>query len=92
VRIVVHDLVLAAERDGEIVVHGLVVEEVLANHVAAIAQAQHELAKAVMSVDLHDVPQDGPTADLDHGLGSKFSFLAQSRPHAAAQDDRLHRW
>ncbi len=75
-RVVVHDLALAAERDGEVVVHLLVVEEVVPDHVTAVTQAKHELAEAVVGVDLHDVPQNGPAADFDHGLGAKVGLFA----------------
>jgi hypothetical protein len=90
-RIMVHDLVLPTERYGEVVVHLLIVEEILPNHGTAVAQAQHELVKAVVRVDFHDVPQNGPAADLDHGLGSKVGFFAESRAHPSAQNDRFHR-
>ena len=48
VQAVVLDRRLCIQGDGEIVVHGLVVEEVLLDHVAAIAQAENEVAEVVM--------------------------------------------
>jgi hypothetical protein len=46
-----------------------VVGEVLLDDVALVAEADHEVVEAVVAVDLHDVPQDRPLADLDHRLG-----------------------
>ena len=54
----------------------------------ALAQAQHEAAHIEVPILLHDVPQDWPAADGDHGLGFEFGLLAQPRAQAAAQDDR----
>ena len=65
---------LLAEADGEVVVHRLVVQEIFLDHVAAIAEAEHEIAEPVVGVELHDVPQDRPAADLDHGLGRNRSL------------------
>ena len=48
---VIMDLGVLPEADGEVVVHGLVVEEVFFDHVAAIAQAEHEVAEAVVGVE-----------------------------------------
>ncbi len=42
---VVLDLALLAQADREVVVHRLIIEEIFLDHVAAIAQAQHEIAK-----------------------------------------------
>ena len=84
---------LASQGDGEIVVHRLVVEEVLLDHVAAIAEAEHELAEAVVGVVLHDVPEDRPPAHLDHRLGPELGLLAQSRSQSSATELRLSsRW
>ena len=43
-----------------------VVAEVLLDQVAAVAAADDEVVQAVGAVGLHDVPDDGPTADLHH--------------------------
>ena len=45
---------------------------------------------AVGRVDLHDVPEDGPAADLDHRLGLKVSFFRQARAQTARENDSLH--
>ena len=78
------------EADGEVVVHRLVIQEIFLDHVAAVAQAEHKIAEAVVGVELHDVPEDGAAADLDHRLGPEFGFLAQARAQSAAKNHYFH--
>src|SRR5690348_4166333 len=87
----VFDPGIAAEADGEVIVHRLVVQEVFLDHVAAVAEAKHEIAEPAVRVNLHDVPQDGTAPDFDHRFGAKLSFLAQPGTKPAAQNDHLHR-
>src|ERR1700694_5644248 len=79
-----------AESDPDVAVHEAVVQEVLANHVTLVAQAQNKVGEAVMRVSLHDVPKDRFAADFDHWLWTYFRLVAQSRPEATAQDHYLH--
>ena len=53
----------------------VVVEEERLDHVAAVAERDVEFFEAVVRVVLHDVPEDGPPADLDHRLGLDFGLL-----------------
>src|SRR5689334_5905086 len=59
--VVVLDAGLLAEANGEIIVHRLVVQKVLLDHVAPIAQAQDEIPKPMVGIEFHDVPEDGVT-------------------------------
>ena len=52
-----------------------VVGEVLLDHVALVAEADHEVGEAVLAVDLHDVPEDRVLADLGHRLGLDLRLL-----------------
>ena len=52
-----------------------VVGEVLLDHVALVATADHEIVDAVRRVELHDVPEDRLAADLDHGLRFQMGLL-----------------
>ena len=63
-----------------------VLEEVLLDHRAAVAQAADEVVQAGGGVDLHDVPQQRPAADLDHRLGPVLGLFTHSRALATAQD------
>jgi hypothetical protein len=70
----------AAAPHGEIVGQALVVvAEVLANHVAAIAESQHEILVAVVSVVAHQVPHDRPVSDAHQRLRYGIGVLAQTR-------------
>ena len=67
-----------------------VVREILLDDVALVAAADHEIVDAVGGVDLHDVPQDGAAADLDHRLGPDGGFFAEARPKSAGEYDCFH--
>src|ERR1035437_5270187 len=84
------NLGVPAEADGEIVVHRLVVQEIVLNHVAAVSEAEHKISKTIVCIQLHDVPQDRTPADFYQGLGPIFSFLAQARTEPSAQHHYFH--
>ena len=90
VLIVVGDGPELAQRQRDVAVHRLVIEEIFLDDVAFVAQAKNELGMTVVGVRLHDVPEDRPAADFDHRLGSIFGFFAQTGALAAAQDDDFH--
>src|SRR6266436_7926093 len=65
-------------------------EEVLLNGIGAVAQAQNEVLVAEMRVILHDVPQNRPVANGNHGLGDIISILPQAHSESAAKDNDFH--
>ena len=75
---VVPDLAIVLEGDCEIVVHRLVIEEVILDDVPLVAETEDEVAEAVLGVDLHDVPEDGPPPDFHHRLRAKLRLLTQT--------------
>ena len=60
-----------------------VVGEVFLDDVALVAAVDDEVIHAVGGVELHDVPEDGPTADLDHRLGLEVGFLGDAGAEAS---------
>ena len=52
-----------------------VVGEVLLDYVTLVATANNEVVDAVGGVGLHNVPEDGLAADLDHRLGLEVGLL-----------------
>ena len=90
VLVVEHDVAGSTERDREVVVAGLVVEEVVLDELALVAGAHHEVGDPVSGEDLHDVPQNGLSADLDHRLGSELGLLAHPSAETAGEQHRLH--
>src|ERR1700675_4411790 len=72
------DVRFAAKANFEVAVHGFVVQEVILDHVAAIAEAENEFAHPVVCVDLHDVPQNGTAPNPHHRFGSEFGFFPET--------------
>lgn len=74
----------------EIIVPRFVVEEVFLDHLALVTSGNDEVGDPEVRQILHDVPKNGPTSHLHHGLGSKLSLFPQARPKAACKEDCLH--
>ena len=79
-----------ARVDGDVGHVQEVVGEVLLDHVAAVTEQDDELGDPGGAVDLHDVPQDRPAADLDHRLRTALRFLADPCATTTGEDQRLH--
>src|SRR5439155_3594710 len=79
-----------ADVDTDVAVHGAVVQEVVADHVALVPKAEDEIHDPEVRVQLHDVPEDRPSADLDHPLRPNIGLLGEPRSESAANDHRLH--
>jgi hypothetical protein len=67
-----------------------VIGEIFLDDVAFVPAADHEIVDAVVCVDLHDVPQDRPPADLDHRLGAHGGFFTEARAEAAGKNHCFH--
>ncbi|MNT22483.1 hypothetical protein D3C72_1578660 [compost metagenome] len=67
-----------------------VVGEIFLDHIAAIAKADHEIGEAVMAVDLHDMPEDGTTAYLDHRLWAQMALFRNPGTVPACENDNFH--
>src|SRR6266545_391702 len=80
------DAILLAELNREVAVHRLVVQEILANLVTLVTKTQDEVGEAADGVALHDVPEHGTAADLDHRLGKKLGLFAEARAHASTEN------
>src|SRR5579862_2155636 len=68
----------------------IVIQEILLNCVAAIAQAQNKIAMAEVRVVLHYVPDDRPRANRDERLGDCLRIVADAQALAAAKEDDFH--
>ena len=69
----------------------VVVEEVLPDHVALVAEAENELVVPPGRVVAHDVPEDRAVADPDHRLRDALGLLAHAHAEPATEEDDLHR-
>src|SRR5207302_1314922 len=87
---VVNLYVILCEIDRHIGGIGQVILEELLNDVALVSTANHEILDAVDRIDLHDVPENRTTADLDHRLRHQYTFLADASSHPTCQDHSLH--
>lgn len=58
--------------------------------VGEVRLANHEVVHAVGGVELHNVPEDRPTADLHHGLGLEVGFFGNACAEAAGEHDSFH--
>ena len=79
-----------ADVNSDVAVHGAVVQEVVPDHVALVAKAEDEIHDPEVRVELHDVPEDWSSADLDHRLRSDLGLFRETRTESAAEDHRLH--
>src|SRR5207237_8093713 len=79
-----------ADVDADVAVHRAVVKEVVPDHVALLAETENEIHDPEVGVELHDVPEDRLSTDLDHRLRSDLGLLREARSKSAAADHRLH--
>jgi hypothetical protein len=73
--------------DGEIALELGVVEEVAFDYVSFVAERDHKFLEAIVSVKLHDMPEDGFSTDLNHRLGTGLGLLSQACSKASSQNN-----
>jgi hypothetical protein len=86
-----HGDIAVAEVHGEVTLQGIVVEEVIFDDIALVAQRDHKLMMPVVGVVFEDVPEDGVAADFDHRFGLDGGFFRQPSAEAPRQNDDFHR-
>src|SRR5437762_923099 len=57
-----------SKRYGHVAAERAIIEKISLDLIAFVPQRQHELVEAVLRVVLHDVPDNGPAADLHERL------------------------
>ena len=67
-----------------------VVQEELLDDVRLVAEAEHEIAVAVLAVVMHQVPEDRLVADRDHRLRDVLRIIANSGAETAAEQNCFH--
>jgi len=55
-------------------------------HFSFISQAENKFSKPIMGIDLHDMPQNGPVTDLNHGFGFKLGLFPEPGSKTSAED------
>src|SRR5690606_1747021 len=81
---------VALEVEGHIGGADHVVVEERLDHVALVSAAYDEIVESIGGVDLHDVPKNGPAADLDERLRPYRAFLANARSESTGKNDNFH--
>ena len=66
--VVVHFHLVVGQVKGHVGGVQEIIREKLLHHILLVTQADHEVMEPVLRVILHNMPHDGPAADLDHGL------------------------
>lgn len=55
-----------------------------------VSGTDDEVVVAVVAVELHDVPEDGLAAQIDHGLGLELGFFTDARAQTAGKNKSFH--
>ena len=74
-----------AQPHRKVTVAGVVINEEVSDHLAFVAEAQNEATETVLGVDVHDVAQDRPAANLGEWFRSVLAFFLKACPFATAE-------
>ena len=86
------DAMSAAVREDEVVRDALlVVEEILLDQVAAVAETQHEVRVPEVGVVPHEMPDHRPVADRHHRFGNVLRIVAKPHSQSSAEQYDFHR-
>ena len=80
----------ASQLDRHVAGQRRVLREVAFDHLALVAERDHEVAEAVVGIDLHDVPENRVGPDLDHRLGLLNSLFGQPASRPAGKNHSPH--
>jgi hypothetical protein len=78
------------EPEGKVTLHHPVVKKVLLDQMAFVAEAEYEFLKAVMGIDLHDVPENRLATDFHQRFWPELRLFPQPGSHPPAQNDNFH--
>src|SRR5262245_39754187 len=67
-----------------------VIRKVFLDHIALVAKANNEFVEAIKRIELHNVPDDWFTSDLDHWFWFMLRFFTQPCSQSSRQNDHLH--
>src|SRR5258706_9877750 len=79
------------EIDTYIAAETVVIKEITLDYLTLIAQGDIELVEVIKPIVLHDVPEDGPTTDLDHRLWANLGFFIKARSQSTSKNNDFHR-
>src|SRR6056297_4246676 len=68
-----------------------VVDHVFLDNLALVSERNDEVFEPKVPIDLHDVPENGLIANLDHRFRLDRRFFGEARATTASEDSYLHR-
>src|SRR5208282_5195554 len=70
-----------------------IIEKIFFDNVTLVAKTNHEIRDAMRRKNLHDMPQNRPSSDLDHRLWLRIRLFRESRTKSPCQNHSFrHRW
>src|ERR1700722_10733331 len=66
-----------SEYYGEVAIAHFVIQKIISNLIALVAEADNEFGVTLRGIELHYVPQDRAVTNLDHRFGAILSLLAE---------------
>ena len=76
--------------DGEVIGSCFIIEEIVLNDITPIAGTDDELAQTAGGKNLHQMPENGPSADFYHWLGLVLGLFPHAGTEATCQQYNLH--
>ena len=77
--------------NGDVRLIQIIIGKKILDDAALIPQTDDEIMEPVMGIFLHDVTENGFSADLDHRLGPQMGFFADAGSESARKNDCFHK-
>src|SRR4028118_2336416 len=63
--LVISNAILATQANSKIIIHSFIIQEILLNYVAAIAQKHNKVQESVVGIGLYNVPENRTPAHIN---------------------------
>ena len=67
-----------------------VIRKIFLDNMLLVTRADDKLVEAIVAIELHDMPDNGHTAQFHHGLGFELGLFRYAGAKASRKDDSLH--
>src|SRR3989344_282509 len=78
------------EVNAEICIAGMVMQEVVLDHVALVSQGDYEILEALGGIKMKDVPDDGLAPDFNQGFGDFLRKFREPGAITTGKNDDFH--
>jgi hypothetical protein len=75
---------------GNIGVPGIIIDKILFNDVRFIPGEDYEFVKPPIGIQLHDMPENRPSANFYHGLGAQIRFFGEAGTISSGEEYYFH--